>query len=86
MTVIFASRLERALETAKLINQEFNIPLTTDDRLKEVHNGILAGMTIDKILELYPDDQRPDHDNPYIPIGETGRANWSCTCGRRDGG
>ena len=71
---IFASPLERALETAELINQEFKIPLTTDDRLKEVDNGILAGMTIDKILELYPDDKRPDHDNPYIPIAETGES------------
>jgi broad specificity phosphatase PhoE len=71
---IISSPMERALETATLVNKAFGIPLSTDDRLKEVHNGILAGMTIDQILDKYPDDDRPDQVNPYVPIGETGES------------
>jgi 2,3-bisphosphoglycerate-dependent phosphoglycerate mutase len=71
---IITSPLERALETAKLINAEYDAPLTTDDRLKEIHNGVLAGMKINDIIEKFGDEKRPDRNNPYIPIGETGES------------
>jgi probable phosphoglycerate mutase len=40
---IISSDLSRAVETAKIINQNFKLPLLTDNRLREVNYGDLEG-------------------------------------------
>jgi len=40
---IYSSSLERAKQTAKILNETLNVPLTFHDELKEVNFGILNG-------------------------------------------
>lgn len=49
--MIFSSPLKRALETARLIQNGRNIPLTTDDRLRELNFGISEGKRYDELYE-----------------------------------
>lgn len=47
---IYASDLQRALETARLIAEPHAIEVSTDQRLRERTFGLLEGMTRDEIL------------------------------------
>lgn len=47
--IIFSSPLKRALETAEIINKNFNILIKTDNRLKERDFGSLSGKSWDEI-------------------------------------
>lgn len=46
--------LPRAKETADIIATELNLPVATDERLREANNGDLAGMPNSEALEKYP--------------------------------
>lgn len=49
--VIFASPLVRAQQTAKIIAQEHNLAVITQDALKERHHGILEGRNVKEAKE-----------------------------------
>ncbi|NLE01703.1 MAG: histidine phosphatase family protein [Fibrobacter sp.] len=46
--VIISSDLGRASQTADIIAKDLNLPLNTDNRLRERNLGILQGMTIEE--------------------------------------
>jgi probable phosphoglycerate mutase len=50
-TVIFASDLPRARQTAEYISKRANIPLILDERLREIHLGLWQGMTHKEVEE-----------------------------------
>jgi broad specificity phosphatase PhoE len=67
---IITSPLLRAYETAEIIGKDLGLPVEGNALLKEVNNGKLAGLSIQKINELYPD--REDRVNPFTRIGRNG--------------
>ncbi len=71
---VIASPISRALDTAKTIAQQLDIPLEIDERLKEVDNGKMAGLNHEQIEAQF--SPRQDAENPYAPLGETGESWW----------
>ena len=64
---IYSSSLERAKQTAKILNETLNVPLTFHDELKEVNFGILNGTPF---LDEYKERHRMlDYD--WRPSGES---------------
>lgn len=51
---VVSSDLVRAKETAEILAEVLDVPLTFDDRLREADNGELAGMPNKEALERYP--------------------------------
>lgn len=54
ITGIVSSDLPRAKETADILALELDLPVVTDERLREADNGSLAGMANAEALEKYP--------------------------------
>lgn len=52
--IIFHSPLIRARESAEIIQEEIDCPLTKIEGLKERHYGVLTGLTKAEALEKYP--------------------------------
>ena len=70
---IIASPQSRALETAQIIAKQISAPApVTDPVWKEVHNGKLAGLSIEAIESQQT--QRTDHTNMFEPLGENGES------------
>lgn len=73
---IFASPLQRAMQTATPIAKAIGLEIQNDDRLKELNAGIFQGKRWDEIVEQYPDEAvawkslEPDF---VIPGGESRR-------------
>ncbi|HTO57910.1 MAG TPA: histidine phosphatase family protein [Pseudomonadales bacterium] len=70
---LFVSPLGRTRETADLILENCEVPVTYDDRLVERSNGAWEGLTIDEIAQRFPDEwaariRDPFHHRP--PAGE----------------
>ncbi len=70
---MIVSPLGRTRETAELILEGCDIPVTYDERLVERHCGDWEGLTIEQIAERYPDEWAarsldPFHHRP--PAGE----------------
>lgn len=57
--VIFASPLERTMETAEIISQKIGIEIIFDERLREVEVGNFEGRSWDEYLKLYPHSLNP---------------------------
>mgnify|MGYP006305536605 CR=1 FL=1 len=53
--MIFHSPLRRAAESAEIISQHINAPMTEVAGLKERSHGVLGGLTKAEALEQYPD-------------------------------
>lgn len=51
---IISSDLERAKETAKIINNKLNVPIEYTKKLREMNNGSLAGMLNEVAEKKYP--------------------------------
>lgn len=51
---IYASSLERAVETAQAIAMRQNCPMKTCDELREINSGLWQGLTFTEIAEKYP--------------------------------
>ena len=51
---ILSSDLSRARETADILAEALDLPMITDERLREADNGDLAGMPNKEALEKYP--------------------------------
>ena len=55
-TVIFASDLERAAETANAVADACQLPVALDPALREVDVGLWTGKGYDEIHRLYPEE------------------------------
>lgn len=53
LDVIYSSPINRALNTANIVNSNRHIPIYTDSRLKEINMGIWEGLTQDEIEKSY---------------------------------
>jgi len=53
--IIFHSPLTRARESAEVISEAINCPITQWDGLEERHYGVLTGLTKQEALEKYPE-------------------------------
>ena len=70
---ILSSDLPRAMATAQILAQELKLPVQTEPRLREIDNGVLAGMLNETALERYPglyfrslgmDEAYPEGESP----------------------
>jgi len=53
---IYSSPLKRALQTAKIINENFQLDIVTDDGLKERNFGIWDDLTHEEMSRNYPEE------------------------------
>ncbi|AEV69429.1 alpha-ribazole phosphatase [Acetivibrio clariflavus] len=53
---IYSSPLKRALQTAKIINENYNLDIVTDDGLKERNFGIWDDLTHEEMARRYPEE------------------------------
>lgn len=72
---VLCSPQNRAYQTANILAGGLNLPMEKDERLKEVHNGRLAGMDQQQMAQDFP--VRRDHASRFNPIGETGEDWWA---------
>jgi broad specificity phosphatase PhoE len=54
LAALYASDLQRAAETARIVAQQFDAPLTLDLRLREYDFGILTNLSWNEIKERHP--------------------------------
>ncbi len=52
---IVSSDLRRALSTSDILSEALSLPIITEENLREINNGDLAGMLNEKANLLYPD-------------------------------
>ncbi len=55
ISAVYSSDLQRALHTAQLIAARHNLSVVTDARLRELNLGDLQGLTLEEIIERYPE-------------------------------
>ena len=51
---IYCSTLQRAIQTASHLAEQYDLPLYKEEYLMEFQNGLLAGLTHQEALEKYP--------------------------------
>lgn len=76
LDALFASPLRRAYETAEIIAARVNLPIETDDRLKEINVGIFQGQLRAELDDLFPEEMArwTSEDLDYsLPRGESRR-------------
>lgn len=74
--VVIASDLQRARETAEIIAAPFGLPVQTDPRLREIHQGVWEGMHFSQIKEKFAQAFAARKADPLTvapPGGETVR-------------
>jgi broad specificity phosphatase PhoE len=57
---VYASDLQRALETAEILAEPPGVPVRTDAGLREIDIGSWSGLTRAEIDERFPHGERPD--------------------------
>jgi len=73
VVALYTSPLQRAQETAEIIGQALDVPVMSDERLKEYDVGAITGLTWEQIVEQYPDTARRWEEDPgsvELPGGE----------------
>jgi alpha-ribazole phosphatase len=73
-TAVYASDLQRAYRTAEIITARLGLPIQTDTRLREIHQGEFQGMLVTEISERYAVVMQQWHANPataHAPGGES---------------
>jgi broad specificity phosphatase PhoE len=69
LAALYASDLQRAAETARIIAQQFDVPLTLDPQLREYDFGLLTNLSWNEIKDRYPDIWRElDQDDGWMSI------------------
>jgi broad specificity phosphatase PhoE len=71
---IFSSDLQRAAKTASFAADVLQIPVQTDQRLREICQGEWEGLSLKEVLEQYHVDPRINNNQPetaHAPGGET---------------
>lgn len=71
---IYASSLQRALDTAQAIVQRQNCPLVRCDAFREINAGIWQGMTYSEIARIYPDSYQVWRENIALAWPEGGES------------
>jgi broad specificity phosphatase PhoE len=74
LAAIYASPLERAVETAEAIARPHGLPVQVVPRLGEIRMGKLEGLPLDQIAAQYPglwEQYRAAPDSVHFPDGET---------------
>ena len=72
--MIYSSDLVRAYDTAKEIAQSFDLKVTTDQRLREINQGLWEGMHFPDIKKKFAEEfakRQEDPINISAPGGET---------------
>lgn len=70
LDVIYSSPLKRALQTAKIVSDRFNIPININNNLIEINYGIFEGKKKEYIKNNYPKEYKSwfeSNDNYKIP-------------------
>ena len=55
LQAVYASDLSRAYDTAKLIAEPYNLPISTNSELREMNFGVWEGLTFKEIKNQYSD-------------------------------
>jgi probable phosphoglycerate mutase len=58
IAAVYASDLRRARETAEIVAADLGLPVTVDERLREVDVGAWSGLTMADLEERFPDSVR----------------------------
>ncbi len=66
---IYTSPLNRAMETAEIINSKINVELEEMDSLKEINFGEWEGLTLAEIRENYGEAFECWEDRPFEEVG-----------------
>lgn len=72
--LVYSSPLRRAYQTAQVIAQELDVPLHTDPRLMEIHQGDWQERLVSEITRQYPENLRRWRTEPWSatpPGGES---------------
>lgn len=72
--MIYTSNLSRAAETAQIIAEILDIPVTTDERLRELDIGVFQGLTVEEILQRHAQEYADFMAQPIayvLPQGES---------------
>jgi 2,3-bisphosphoglycerate-dependent phosphoglycerate mutase len=71
ITAIYSSDLWRAYDTALSISQAVNVPVVSDEGLRERGFGIFEGKTFDEVAQLWPDQAQRwrQRDPDFFPEG-----------------
>jgi broad specificity phosphatase PhoE len=80
LDAIFSSPLQRAVETATIINRFHNLPLTLVSEFSEIDLGEWEGLNYSKVREQFPDIHRRWICDPDFPI--PGGESFSTVCAR----
>lgn len=70
---IYSSPLQRARQTAEIVNQNFSRDILTHELLKEINFGDWEGLTFQQITKKYPELSRQWREKPALmrpPNGE----------------
>lgn len=67
---IISSDIKRAKETAKIISDELDLPITYSDKLRELDKGLLTGMLKEEALAKYPQYMEKMTIDKRYPEGE----------------
>ena len=76
-SAIYASPLDRTMETASILAQPHQLEVQARDGLREISHGRWEGMTREEVLTAYPDEVAAWDEDPYTfaPVGgESGLA------------
>lgn len=72
-SALFASDLNRTMETAKIIGEVLGLQPQGEPRLQEIHFGDWEGRTYPEVFELYPNEVKIWREQPLeasVPGGE----------------
>ncbi|HUP84267.1 MAG TPA: histidine phosphatase family protein [Acidimicrobiales bacterium] len=76
-TLLYASTLPRAIETAEILNEALELDLATDERVCELHPGDADNMTFaDYTTTYYREGSAKWRDDPSIPTAPRGES-WT---------
>lgn len=71
---VYASDLSRAYHTGEIVAKAFSLPVTADQRLREIYSGAWEGLTYPQMEERYAHDRqiwRTDVGNSRCTAGES---------------
>jgi broad specificity phosphatase PhoE len=68
---IVSSDIYRAVQTAKIVNEQFNLPITYTEELRELDKGKLNGMLLSEAKIIYPNFVGIEDINLTYPNGES---------------
>ena len=70
INIIYASDLDRTIQTAEPTAEKLSIEVKTDSDLREAHFGIWEGLTYDEVKDKYEEEYTAWHKDYFI------RPNW----------